>query len=341
LIRQCLLACLLALPLWLHAQTGTAARTALIIGNAAYTKPDAALKNAVSDARLMRQTLESLGFEVIYREDVDRRGMNAAFRDFQDLVRQKKGIAAFYFAGHGVQVQGRNYIVPVGAHLQKDTDARDAALDVDVMLQAVRDTGAQLNLFILDACRNNPLLATQRGNADSTQGSAAVGLAQMTPPAGALVAFATEPGHVAADGLDAHGLYTKHLARWLKEPSLTLEQVFKRTREAVKRESGDLQTPVEYSLLTGADVYLTKHILKANTSSASSVQNKANGLSRGASPVSDALLKPANPANLQEVIGAMKKNHKEYMDYVNSPEAKKNAELLLKEFQAATKKPSN
>jgi Caspase domain len=303
LIRQCLLACLLALPLWLHAQTGSAARTALIIGNAAYTKPDTALKNAVSDARLMRQTFEILGFEVIYREDVDRRGMNAAFRDFQDLVRQKKGIAAFYFAGHGVQVQGRNYIVPVGAHLQKDTDARDAALDVDVMLQAVRDTGAQLNLFILDACRNNPLLATQRGNADSTQGSAAVGLAQMTPPAGALVAFATEPGHVAADGLDAgHGLYTKHLARWLKEPSLTLEQVFKRTREAVKRESGDLQTPMEYSLLTGADVYLVKPIARLPEPAPAAAHGKKNlGTSREANAEAIHPVNAASVVRLEEL----------------------------------------
>jgi Caspase domain len=275
-MRQLLLTYLLIIPFGLQAQVGyMAARTALVIGNAAYTKPDAALKNSVSDARLMKQTFESLGFEVIYREDVDRRGMSGAFRDFQELVRKKKGIAAFYFAGHGVQVQGRNYIVPIGAHLQKDTDARDAALDVDVMLQAVRDTGAQLNLFILDACRNNPLIATQRGNAGGAEGSAAVGLAQMTPPAGALIAFATEPGHVAADGLDAgHGLYTKHLARWLKEPSLTLEQVFKRTREAVKRESGDLQTPMEYSLLTGADVYLVKPITRLPEPVAATGQGK-------------------------------------------------------------------
>lgn len=278
MIRQYLLACLLTLPLWLQAQTGgVAARTALVVGNAAYTKPDAALKNSVSDARLIRQTFESLGFEVIYREDVDRRGMSAAFRDFQELVRKKKGIAAFYFAGHGVQVHGRNYIVPIGAHLQKDTDARDAALDVDVMLQAVRDTGAQLNLFILDACRNNPLIATQRGNAGGSEGGAAVGLAQMTPPAGALIAFSTEPGHVAADGIDAgNGLYTKHLARWLKEPSLTLEQVFKRTREAVKRESGDLQTPMEYSLLTGADVYLVKPTARLPDPALATVQGKKN-----------------------------------------------------------------
>jgi uncharacterized caspase-like protein len=258
------------------AQSDNVPRTALIIGNAAYTKPDASLKNSVSDARLMAQTLKDLGFEVMLREDVDRRAMQAAFREFQDAVRKKKGIAVFYFAGHGVQVAGRNYIVPIGAHLVRDVDARDSALDVDVMLQGVRDTGAQLNLFILDACRNNPLLATQRGEA----GKVSAGLAAMRPPAGALIAFATEPGRVAADGKEAgHGLYTKHLAKWLKEPNLTLEQVFKRTREAVKVESGDTQIPTEYSLLTGADFYLSKATPRA--ADKSPVQGAKNlGMSR-------------------------------------------------------------
>jgi uncharacterized caspase-like protein len=268
---------------WLQAlafaQSDNAPRTALIIGNAAYTKPDASLKNAVSDARLMAQTFKDLGFEVMLREDVDRRGMQATFREFQDVVRKKKGIAVFYFAGHGVQVAGRNYIVPIGAHLVRDVDARDSALDVDVMLQGVRDTGAQLNLFILDACRNNPLLATQRGEV----GKVSAGLAAMRPPAGALIAFATEPGRVAADGKEAgHGLYTKHLAKWLKEPNLTLEQVFKRTREAVKVESGDTQIPTEYSLLTGSDFYLTRTTKQTNSTVETKSKAAMGGTSRAA-----------------------------------------------------------
>jgi Caspase domain len=315
-------------------QTENASRTALVIGNAAYTKPDAALKNSVSDARLMKQTLEGLNFEVIYREDVDRRGMQAAFRDFQDLVRKKKGVAAFYFAGHGVQVMGKNYIVPIGAHLKKDTDAQDSALDVDVMLQSVRDTGAQLNLFILDACRNNPLLATQRGDAGL---ATATGLAVMRPPTGALIAFATEPGRIAADGKDAgHGLYTKHLARWLKEPNLTLEQVFKRTREAVKIESGGSQIPTEYSLLIGADFYLTQDIKKADSLPLSKA--KTNGPSRSANSEQSSNPRQINSLSIPELVSTMKKNQHQYLDYVASPEPKKNAELLLKELQKSTEK---
>ncbi|MEY4911262.1 MAG: hypothetical protein RL761_925 [Pseudomonadota bacterium] len=323
------------LPVWALAQPiGNAARTALVIGNSTYTKPDVALKNAASDARLMKETLESLGFEVIFRVDVDRRAMQAAFRDFQELIKLKKGIATFYFAGHGVQVQGRNYIVPIGAHLVRDTDARENALDVDVMLQAVRDTGAQLNLFILDACRNNPLLATQRGAGED---AAEAGLAAMRPPEGALVAFATEPGRVASDGEGAgHGLYTKHLAKWMKAPNLTLEQVFKRTRESVKRESADAQTPTEYSMLTGADLYLTRATKRIDKVKSDTTKAKINGQNRDLNPNTNS--PSAKPQTVADVVTQLKKNHQQYMDMVNSPETKRNAELLKEEFDKLKKK---
>ena len=246
------------------AQTSEAARTALVIGNSAYTKPDAALKNAANDARLMAQTLKGLGFEVTLREDLDRSATRQVFESFVDAVKRKKGIAFFYFAGHGVQVKGRNYIVPIGAHLVRDTDARDRALDVDLMLQQVRDTGTQLNFFVLDACRNNPLIAAGRGAGND---SASVGLAAMRPPAGSLVAFAAEAGRVASDGKDSnHGLYTRHLAKWLKEP-LPIESVFKRTRESVKAESQNTQIPTEYSMLTGGDLVLNKGVTQSSENS--------------------------------------------------------------------------
>ena len=230
-------------------------RFALVFGNAAYTAPDRPLKNPVSDARLMARTLKDLGFEVRLREDVDRRSMLVALRDFEDSLRKTKGIGFLYFAGHGVQVGGRNYIVPIGANLVRDVDAQKNALDADAILQSLRDTGAKLNILVLDACRNNPLLATSRDTGSSNR--AQPGLAAMRPPEGALVAFATEPGRLASDGKDAgNGLYTRHLARWIKEPNLTIEQVFKRTREAVQAESKGEQVPTEYSVLTGADLYL-------------------------------------------------------------------------------------
>ena len=232
----------------------TAPRTALVFGNAAYSAPDRPLKNPVSDARLMARTLRELGFDVRLREDADRRSMLQALRELEETLRKTKGVGLVYFAGHGVQVNGRNYIVPIGANLVRDVDAQKNAVDADDVLQRLRDTGAKLNILVLDACRNNPLLATSRSA--GTAGAKA-GLAPMRPPEGALVAFATEAGRLASDGKEAgNGLYTRHLARWIKEPDLTLEQVFKRTREAVQLESKGEQIPTEYSVLTGADLYL-------------------------------------------------------------------------------------
>jgi hypothetical protein len=181
--------------------------------------------------------------------------MLQALGEFEATLRQTKGVGFLYFAGHGVQVNGRNYIVPVGAKLVREVDAIKNAIDTDAVLQSLRDTGAKLNIMVLDACRNNPLLATSRNAGGG--GLAKAGLAPMRPPEGALVAFATEPGRLASDGNETgNGLYTKHLARWLKQPNLTLEQVFKRTREAVQLESKGEQIPTEYSVLTGADLYL-------------------------------------------------------------------------------------
>lgn len=238
-----------------HAQAlDPPARTALVFGNAAYSAPDRPLKNPVSDARLMARTLKELGFDVRLREDADRRSMLQALRELEETLRKTKGVGFVYFAGHGVQVNGRNYIVPIGANLVRDVDAQKNAIDADEMLQSLRDTGAKLNILVLDACRNNPLLATSRS---SGKPGAKTGLAAMRPPEGALVAFATEPGRLASDGKEAgNGLYTRHLAKWIKEPDLTLEQVFKRTREAVQLESKGEQIPTEYSVLTGADLYL-------------------------------------------------------------------------------------
>lgn len=242
----------------------TAARTALVFGNAAYSAPDRPLKNPVSDARLMARTLKELGFDVRLREDADRRSMLQALRELEETLRKTKGVGFVYFAGHGVQVNGRNYIVPIGANLVRDVDAQKNAIDADAVLQSLRDTGAKLNILVLDACRNNPLLATSR-NAGAA--GAKAGLAPMRPPEGALVAFATEPGRLASDGKETgNGLYTRHLAKWIKEPDLTLEQVFKRTREAVQLESKGEQIPTEYSVLTGADLYLAGNSVSGSTS---------------------------------------------------------------------------
>lgn len=313
-----------------QAQTvDTAPRTALVFGNAAYSAPDRPLKNPVSDARLMARTLKELGFDVRLREDVDRRSMMQALRELEDTLRKTRGVGFVYFAGHGVQVNGRNYIVPIGANLVRDVDAQKNAIDVDAVLQSLRDTGARLNILVLDACRNNPLLATSRSTGVA---GAKAGLAPMRPPEGALVAFATEPGRLASDGKDAgNGLYTRHLARWIKEPNLSIEQVFKRTREAVQTESRGEQVPTEYSVLTGADLFLASALPAAAPffipPAVAAIPPKSNTPQANRSAANPAPI--ANGSNLSSAAGAM-------LDAISSGEvARRQVEMMAPQMAVA------
>jgi uncharacterized caspase-like protein len=228
-------------------------RIALVIGNAAYAAP-AALTNPVNDARDMAAALKELGFRVVLAENADHATMRRTIREFEDGMRRAKGVALFYFAGHGVQLEGHNYLVPIGPQLLVDRDVRERAVDATELVQRLRDAGSRLNIVILDACRDNPLLKP----ALVLRGAAAKpsGLAAMRPASGTLVAFATEAGGVASDGAATRGRYTQYLVQYMKTPGLTLEQVFKRVREAVERDTNGRQVPVEYSALTGADFYL-------------------------------------------------------------------------------------
>jgi len=227
-------------------------RLALVFGNAAYTAPGAALRNPVNDAREMAAALNELGFSVMLGEDADHATMRRAIREFEDRLRHTKGVGLFYFAGHGVQLEGHNYLVPIGPKLLVETEVRERTIDATDLVERLRNTGNQLNIVILDACRDNPLLkpAFVARGAVST-----LGLAPMRPASGTLVAFATEAGRVASDGAAGRSLYTKYLVQYMRTPGLTLEQVFKRVREAVNRETNGKQVPVEYNTLTGTDFY--------------------------------------------------------------------------------------
>ena len=231
-------------------------RLALVIGNAAYSPPDAALENAANDARLVAETLRELGFRVRLLENADHAAMRRKIREFEDELRHEGGVAFFYFAGHGVQLEGRNYLMPVGAGITDELELRGRTVDATELIDRLRATGSRLNIVILDACRNNPLykptFATARG------AGAPVGLASVPPAAGTVVAFATESGRVANDGARGHGVYAKHLVHYMRTPGLPLEQLFKRVREAVAAETKGRQVPVEFSTLTGADFYFVR-----------------------------------------------------------------------------------
>ncbi len=215
-------------------------RVALVIGNGAY--PAAPLKNPVNDARDMAATLRSLGFEVIARENASLRQMEDALDQFWASLK-KGGTGLFFFAGHGLQVRGVNYLVPVDARISVEQDVKSLCLDANRVLGRMENAGNGLNLVILDACRNNPFARSWR--------SADAGLAKMDAPTGTLIAYATAPDSVAADGAGRNGVYTSHLLRFMRAPGLKVEDALKQVRIAVLNETGRKQTPWESSSLVG------------------------------------------------------------------------------------------
>ncbi|WP_418320481.1 caspase family protein [Piscinibacter sakaiensis] len=214
-------------------------RVALVIGNAGYrTMP---LTNPVNDARAVADALQRLGFKVIRRENASQQQMHDAVREFGDAL--KGGVGLFYFAGHGVQVKGSNFLIPVDAAIEREDEVPYKAFDVGLVLAKMETAKNPLNIVILDACRNNPFA---RGSRSATRG-----LAQIDAPTGSIVAFATAPGAEAADGSGANGLYTSHLLQHMATPGLKVEDVFKRTRVAVKQSSNGKQIPWESTSLEG------------------------------------------------------------------------------------------
>ena len=215
-------------------------RIALVIGNSAYR--ESPLRNPVNDVRAMAQRFKELGFTVLVHENATKRTMEAAIIDFGRRLAEG-GVGAFYYAGHGLQVRGRNYLVPVDADIEDEASTRVAAVDVELLLEQMAEAKNRVNIVILDACRNNPFERRMRGG---SRGLAAVDAAR-----GTLVAYATAPGSVAADGDGKNGLYTEELLAALREPDLKIEEVFKRVRINVARRSKGAQTPWESSSLTG------------------------------------------------------------------------------------------
>jgi uncharacterized caspase-like protein len=218
-----------------------ARRFALVIGNSSYK--DAPLANPVNDARAFAQVLRDGGFSVASVLNGDHKSMLEAIRVFGDRLKTSGGTGLFYFAGHGMQIKGKNYLIPVGSSIAREDEVVYASIDAQAILDKMESAGNGTNIMILDACRNNPFL---RGSRTTQQG-----LAQMDAPVGTLVAFATSPGSVASDGAGDNGLYTRHLLRTMKEPGLKVEDVFKRVRAAVRKESEGRQVPWESTSLEG------------------------------------------------------------------------------------------
>ncbi len=220
-------------------------RVALVIGNGAYQNAEA-LKNPMNDARAMAKVLREAGFDVILRENASRRGMTEALRELSGKL-TPGGVGLFYYAGHGMQVRGANYLLPVDAALNTEDELKYETVDVNDVLVRFDEARTRLSLLILDACRDNPFARRFR--------STTRGLAQTDAPRGTVIAYATAPGETAADGEGANGLYTTELLKAIVVPGLKLEEVFKRTIDGVARASGNKQTPWVSSSFRGDFVF--------------------------------------------------------------------------------------
>ena len=222
--------------------TANAKRIALVIGNGAYTSAPP-LKNPPNDARDMAATLRTLGFDVVSGINVNQKDMKRLIREF-GMKLKTGGSGLFYYAGHGVQSKGRNYLIPIDADIQSEAEVEDSGVDAGLLLNYMDDAQNGLNIVILDACRNNPFARSFRSTTD--------GLAQVDAPTGTLIAYATAPGRVASDGTAGNGLYTAELLKQMKVPGLSVTDMFMRVRAEVMKQTGNKQVPWEASSLVGA-----------------------------------------------------------------------------------------
>jgi len=224
------------------------ARIALVIGNSDYEITGWELPNPANDARLMKQSLETVGFQVSLLLNATEDEMEDAFAAHGRRLANggKDAVGLIYFAGHGVQSQGYNYLIPVDVQARTEQDVWAQAPRLGQALQHVRAAGNGVNFVILDACRNNPLPSANR-----SAGSG--GLASVARSRGLLVSYSTEPGFTAADGAGNHSPYTQALAAVILQDGLIAEQVFKRVADQVNQATNGAQTPFYNSGLIGDD----------------------------------------------------------------------------------------
>jgi hypothetical protein len=214
-------------------------RTALVIGNSAYSSGP--LKNPVNDATDMAKVLKQAGFSVTLKKNASLRDMMEAIEEFGNTLK-RGGIGLFYYAGHGVQVGGINYLLPIGARISKEGDVRYEAVDAGRVLAEMENANNGLNIVLLDACRDNPFTRSFR--------SATRGLAIVTnAPTGTFISYSTGAGQVARDGEGRNSPYTKALLEHINKPDMSINRVFMNVRSTVMKETG--QVPWELSSLVG------------------------------------------------------------------------------------------
>ena len=223
------------------AQAATEQRLALVIGNAVYGFSP--LKNPANDASDIASALQKQGFTVILKKNVNLKEMEDSIEDFGKRLK-KSDVGLFYFAGHGLQAGGVNYLIPIGAKIDKESDIKYEAVDAGRILDEMANAANGFNIVILDACRDNPFSRQFRS---LSRGLAIVGSA----PRGSYISYSTSPGQVALDGEGRNSPFAAAFMQYMKQPGLTIEQVFKNVRHRLGQDTGGKQVPWELSSLEG------------------------------------------------------------------------------------------
>ncbi len=308
-------------------------RFALVIGNSDYTI--GILANPVNDAYAMAMALEKLGFDVSLRLEVKTKDeMKRAIREFGEKLKQG-GVGLFYFAGHGLQVDGFNYLIPIHAQINTEEEVEYESVDVGFVLAQMEAAQNQMNIVILDACRNNPYARSFR--------STIRGLASISAPTGSLIAYSTAPGATASDGIGKNGLYTGELLKQIQLEGLKIEEVFKNVRANVLAKSGGKQVPWESSSLIG-DFYFVRGVggsqatsmtetdknhgvfVESNTNRSETEvtqQKEKSTLLNSLMGESDALVFPKSEMSEEGMDAKWKSNGSEYWLYFNGREISK------------------
>jgi len=256
--KRCLLiltiTLLFQLSIYSQVLTQPQKKLALVIGNGNYVS-SSILANPENDARAMKAALQSVGFTVMEYENLNQIQMKKAIDDF-GLKLKSNDVGLFFYAGHGIQSKGYNYLIPIDAQLQSEQQVEYDCVQADRVLALMEASGSKVNIIILDACRNNPF---ERSWTRSATGR---GLAFMNAPSGTLIAYATSPGTTASDGSGNNGLYTSAILESMKIPNITILEMFQNVRSIVSQSSFKKQIPWESTSLTGNFYFNTGQIAK-------------------------------------------------------------------------------
>ena len=296
-------------------------RLALVIGNSDYEKGQ--LKNPVNDAKLIAKTLDSLGFDVIAKYNL------ATQLEFKNAIkefgtrRENYEVGFVYYAGHGIQVNDENFMLPTKVSFNSEIDVQEDGVSVKSIMRYLESKSSQVNILILDACRDIPFETTWK----KTRSVKGEGLAKLLPPSGSLIAFSTEPGNTAADGDKENSIYCISLAKNLKLENTSLDQVFRNVRREVLETSNNFQRPIEASQLTGSTFYLVKsNFSKEFDKIESLISNNKNNEAK--TLINSIILKESNNKRAYKLLG-------------DNYFVQKNFELAIESYNTAIKIDTN